>query len=91
MEDSMNTALAETEVTTLAQRPVVAEYVDALWALNLAINSVMRASRDTTALPHIDRQSIRLIGAEVSRLIADGENSGMTDSRITAARLDSAA
>jgi hypothetical protein len=74
-----------------AQQTAVAEYVSTLWNLNAAINSVMRASRDTTALPHIDRQSIRLIGAEVSRLIADGENSGMTDSRITAARQDTQA
>jgi hypothetical protein len=73
------------------QHPAVAKYVSTLWNLSLAIDSVMRASRDTTALPHIDRQSIRLIGAEVSRLIADGENSGMTDSRITAARQDTQA
>jgi hypothetical protein len=73
------------------RHPTVAAYMDAMKALNFAAHKAVRASYDTTLLPHIDRQSLRLICAETDRLVDDGERSAHTDSRITAARLDTRA
>jgi hypothetical protein len=65
-------------------------YMDAVWALKQAAHAVSKASHDTTALPLIDRQSLRLIRAEADRLFAQGDRSGApgNESTITYARLD---
>lgn len=52
------------------------EYDAALKALNEAAYAVLRASHDTTAMPHIDRQSLRDIAKETDRLVDKGARSG---------------
>ena len=53
------------------------EYKAAIKVLNEAAYAALRASHDTTAMPHIDRQSLREIATETDRLVDQGENSGM--------------
>jgi len=57
-------------------------YAEAIRALNKAAYAALRAGSDTTALPYIDRQSLRLIAWETDRLVDYETNSGMHDSRI---------
>lgn len=52
------------------------EYEAALKALNEAAYAALRASSDTTAMPHIDRQSLREIAKETDRLVDKGARSG---------------
>lgn len=47
-------------------------YTDAMKALNNAAYAAIRASTDTTALPHIDRQSLREIATLTDRLVDQG-------------------
>lgn len=55
---------------------MTSEYQAAIKALNEAAYAALRASRDTTLMPHIDRQSLREIATETDRLVDQGENSG---------------
>lgn len=57
-------------------------YSEAIRALNKAAYAAIRAGKDTAALPHIDRQSLRLICAETDRLVDQEEVSGTKPSRI---------
>tara|TARA_R110002012_G_C11677298_1_gene614046 strand:+ start:13156 stop:13371 length:216 start_codon:yes stop_codon:yes gene_type:complete len=57
-------------------------YDNAVRALNKAAYDAIRAGGDTTALPHIDRHSLRLIAGETDRLVDHMETSGNGDSRI---------
>ena len=57
-------------------------YDKAVRALNQAAYDAVRAGSDTTALPHIDRQSLRLMCGETDRLVDQMERSGENDSRI---------
>ena len=63
-------------------------YSDAIRSLNKAAYAAIRASSDTTALPMIDRQSLRLIARETDRLVKYEENSGEHPSCIFAHTLD---
>ena len=58
------------------------EYSEAIRALNKAAYAAIRAGGDTTALPDIDRHSLRLIAGETDRLVDFEENSGQHASRI---------
>lgn len=60
-------------------------YSEAIRALNKAAYEAIRAGGDTTALPSIDRQSLRLIASETDRLVDYEDNSGEHPSRISAA------
>jgi hypothetical protein len=51
------------------------EYDAAIKALNAAAYAALRASSDTTAMPHIDRQSLRDIAKETDRLVDKGARS----------------
>jgi len=53
------------------------EYEAAIKALNEAAYAALRASHDTTLMPHIDRQSLREIATETDRLVDKGQLSGM--------------
>ena len=64
------------------------KYKDAIRALNVAAYAAIRAGRDTTELPNIDRQSLRLICAETDMLVDYTENSGDFPSKIEAASHD---
>ena len=57
-------------------------YSDAIRALNKAAYAAVRAGGDTTALPDIDRHSLRLICGETDRLVDHETNSGLNESRI---------
>ena len=57
-------------------------YAEAIRALNRAAYAAIRAGADTTALPSIDRQSLRLIAWETDRLVDYEFNSGEHDSLI---------
>jgi len=57
-------------------------YHDAIRALNKAAYDALRAGRDTTELPYIDRHSLRLVAAETDRLVDHGGQSGNFPSRI---------
>lgn len=57
-------------------------YSDAIRALNKAAYAAIRAGSDTTELPHIDRQSLRLIARETDRLVDQEFVSGERDSYI---------
>lgn len=57
-------------------------YDDAIRTLNKAAYAALRAGRDTTEYPDIDRQSLRLICWETDRLVDDGRTSGLNDSKI---------
>ncbi len=59
-------------------------YAQAIRELNNAAYAAIRAGSDTTALPSIDRQSLRLIASETDRLVDYETNSGEHPSRITA-------
>jgi len=58
------------------------EYAEAIRALNKAAYAAIRAGGDTTALPSIDRHSLRLIAGETDRLVDYEQNSGEHPSRI---------
>ena len=58
------------------------EYSEAIRALKKAAYAAIRAGGDTTALPDIDRHSLRLIAGETDRLVDFEENSGQHASRI---------
>jgi len=58
------------------------EYAEAIRALNKAAYEAIRAGGDTTALPSIDRHSLRLIAGETDRLVDYETNSGEHPSRI---------
>lgn len=58
-------------------------YADAIRALNKAAYAAIRAGRDTTEIPSIDRHSLRLIASETDRLVDHGERSGEFPSRIS--------
>lgn len=60
------------------------DYDKAIRALNRAAYDALRAGKDTTALPSIDRHSLRLIASETDRLVDDGAASGERPSRIQA-------
>lgn len=62
-------------------------YADAVRALNDAAYTAVRAGADTTVLPLIDRQSLRLIASETDRLVDDMEESGTRPSRISENRV----
>lgn len=53
------------------------EYEAAIKALNVAAYAALRASHDTTLMPHIDRQSLREIAKETDRLVDQGATSGI--------------
>ena len=57
-------------------------YSQAIRALNKAAYDAIRAGRDTTALPNIDRHSLRLIAGETDRLVDFETNSGDHPSNI---------
>lgn len=57
-------------------------YEQAIRTLNCAAYAAVRAGKDTTALPEIDRQSLRLICSETDRLVEQGEKSGLHPSKI---------
>ena len=57
-------------------------YSEAIRALNKAAYVAIRAGSDTTALPSIDRHSLRLIAGETDRLVDYEQNSGEFPSRI---------
>lgn len=57
-------------------------YSEAIRGLNKAAYAAIAAGKDTTALPHIDRQSLRLIAWETDRLVDFEADSGLRDSRI---------
>ena len=57
-------------------------YAEAIRALNAAAYAAIRAGNDTTALPSIDRRSLRLIASESDRLVDYLEDSGEHPSRI---------
>lgn len=59
-------------------------FMSSLRRLNEAAYEAIRAGADTTALPSIDRHSMRLIASETDRLVDDGERSGESPSRIEA-------
>lgn len=61
------------------------KYAEAIRALNKAAYDAIRAGRDTTALPGIDRHTLRLIAGETDRLVDYEKNSGEHPSRIEAA------
>jgi len=61
-------------------------YSDAIRALNKAAYDAIRAGGDTTALPHIDRHSLRLIAGETDRMVDYETNSALFDSRIREAK-----
>lgn len=48
-------------------------YLEAIRALNEAAYAAIKASKDTTALPNIDRQALRQIARETDRLFEEGE------------------
>lgn len=52
------------------------EFEAAIKALNAAAYAALRASHDTIAMPHIDRQSLRDIAQETDRLVDKGARSG---------------
>ena len=60
-------------------------YSEAIRALNNAAYAAIRAGNDTTALPEIDRHSLRLIASETDRLVDYETTSGLHPSRIEAA------
>lgn len=60
-------------------------YPEAIRALNKAAYAAVRAGRDTTEWPNIDRHSLRLICWETDRLVDYEENSGEGQSWIEAA------
>lgn len=68
----------------MADIDALAKYQRAVRALNEAAYAVIRAGKDTTALPDIDRRSLRLICSETDRLVEDGAKSGMFPSKIEA-------
>jgi len=57
-------------------------YSQAIRALSEAAYAAIRAGKDTSTMPNIDRQSLRLICAETDRLVDHETNSALTDSRI---------
>ena len=57
-------------------------YTAAIRALNEAAYAAIHACRDTTALPFVDRQALRLIAKETDRLVDQGEESGKHTSTI---------
>lgn len=57
-------------------------YSEAIRALNKAAYAAIRAGGDTTALPSIDRHSLRLIAGETDRLVDYEQNSGEHPSNI---------
>lgn len=59
-------------------------YLEAAKALNNAAYAALRAAKDTTELPNVDRQTLRLIAGETDRLVDQGERSGLSESRIQA-------
>ena len=61
-------------------------YAQAIRALNKAAYDAIRAGGDTTALPDIDRHSLRLIAGETDRMVDQETNSGLFDSRIREAK-----
>jgi len=61
-------------------------YAQAIRALNKAAYDAIRAGGDTTALPDIDRHSLRLIAGETDRMVDYETNSGLFDSRIREAK-----
>ena len=61
-------------------------YAQAIRALNKAAYDAIRAGGDTTALPDIDRHSLRLIAGETDRMVDHETNSGLFDSRIREAK-----
>jgi hypothetical protein len=60
-------------------------YDQAIRALNKAAYAAIRACRDTTDLPNVDRRALRLIASETDRLVDHGSDSGSFPSRIEAA------
>lgn len=58
------------------------EYAQAIRELNKAAYAAIRAGRDTTLLPSIDRHSLRLIAKETDRLVDFEKNSGERESHI---------
>lgn len=60
------------------------EYAMAIRALNRAAHYAIQAGANTTALPSIDRRSLRLIACETDRLVDYEKNSGEYDSGIRA-------
>lgn len=61
-------------------------YFEAVKALNEAAYAAIRSGRDTTALPDIDRHSLRLIAGETDRIVDHGAKSGLFPSRIKGAQ-----
>ena len=59
-------------------------YEKAIRDLNKAAYAAIRAGKDTTLYPNIDRQSLRLIAAETDRLVDYMEDSGLHLSKIDA-------
>ncbi|QDP64879.1 MAG: hypothetical protein Unbinned5081contig1001_36 [Prokaryotic dsDNA virus sp.] len=59
------------------------QYLTAIRKLNETAYEAIRAGKDTTELPDIDRHSLRLIASETDRLVDHGTNSGAFPSRIS--------
>jgi len=61
-------------------------YSQAIRDLNKAAYAAIRAGRDTTELPNIDRHSLRLIAGETDRLVDFEMTSAAHESNIKDAR-----
>ena len=58
-------------------------YSEAIRTLNKAAYAAIRAGKDTTDLPDIDRHSLRLIASETDRLVDYLTTSGLHPARIS--------
>ena len=57
------------------------DYAEAIKRLNAAAYDAIRACKDTTRYPYIDRHALRKICTETDRLVDQGEYSGAPEYR----------